>query len=181
MLKNTNITGAISEAMVAGYLMSQGYEVFPANHAASRADLLYIKDGVSFKVQVKTANWTAGTNKNEHRYEHCVLKRTQSAAYTAEEVDEFWVVGTHLWCFPYASLPSVTNIALGTTNPEPRKTARSYDPNKFIVVHGNLEFPYRERLFRDSTSPFLSPTNNEYQPDSLRSLQYKDREPRWIS
>lgn len=77
MLKNTNIKGAISEAMVAGYLMSQGHEVFSAGHAASRADLVYLKDGLPIKVQVKTANWSKGGA--GHLYEQCVLKRTHSA------------------------------------------------------------------------------------------------------
>ena len=96
-----------------------------------------------------------------------------SGAYTSNEVDEFWIVGTHLWCFPYTILSKIGNVSLGTTNPNPRKTIRNYDPNDFIVVRGSLELPYRDRLFRDSDAPFMSVSNTTYNPETIRAMRYK--------
>lgn len=172
MLSGPNIIGNVSEAMVSGYLASQGWEVFNASQSHSRADLIYIRDGASKRVQVKTATWTKKPETG-HQYEQCVLKRTHSSAYTADELDEFWIVGTHLWCFPFESLNGLTMISLGTTNLRSRKTIREYDPNDYIVVHGDLAFPYRDRLFKNSPSPFSTITNTKYTPDSFRKLKYK--------
>lgn len=172
MLNNTNIIGAVSECMVMGYLVSQGYEVFLPHSGASRADLVYIKDGRSVKVQVKTACWTCAAE-SPHKYEQCVVKKTRSGTYEEMEIDEFWIVGTHLWCFPFESVGKVVNLSLGTTNPKPRKTVRTYDPNDFVVVWGSLEEPFRDRLFKDATAPFVSVTNDSYNPETVRTMRYK--------
>lgn len=173
MLRNTNIIGAVSEAMVKGYLGSQGFEVFAPEQGHTRADLVYLdRSGKPVKVQIKTATFGSKSN-TKHQYEQCVIARTHSGAYTKDEVDEFWIVGTHLWCFPFETVAGLIVVSLGTTNPNPRKTIRTYDPNDYIVVHGSLDLPYRERLFKDSYSPFLSTTNTEYHPETIRAMRYK--------
>lgn len=172
MLINTNVIGDMSEALVTGYLASQGHEVFLPLGGHSRTDLVYLNKGVPVKAQIKTAAWTKGST-SPHHYEQCPLGRTPSGAYTADEVDEFWIVGTHLWCFPYNIVTSIGNVSLGTTNPSPRKTIRTYDPNDYIVVKGAIDRPFRNRLYQDDDHPFQSVTNNEYNPETLRAMQYK--------
>lgn len=146
MLRATNITGAVSEAMVAGYLHAAGYEVFLPAQGHGRADLVYGDGSKLFKVQVKTASFVPGSN-SPHWYEQCrLVRRGINTPYTREEVDEIWIVGTHLWCFPIDMVDGLTSISLNSTNPAPRKSIRTYDPNQFIVVRGSLDRPYRDRL-----------------------------------
>lgn len=174
MLKNTNIIGGISEMMVKGYLVTCGYEVFSPDQGHTRADLVYLNElGKLIKVQVKTATMSPKEN-TPHLYEQCVLSRTHSAEYTKDEVDEFWIVGTHLWCFPFESLDGKVVVSLGTTNPAPRKTIRNYDPNDFIVVHGSLDEPYRNRLFQNHETPFSAVTNYQHCPSTLRKMKSID-------
>lgn len=149
MLRNTCITGAVSETLVMGYLSSQGYEVFTPMSPHSRADLVYITGDRVVRAQVKTATIARGST-SRHTYEQCRVSRTNVLApYTSSEIDEFWVVGTSLWCFPVDFITDKTMLALGSTNPAPRKSVRGYNPDDFIVVKGSQSFPFKDRLSQD--------------------------------
>lgn len=174
MLKNTCSVGATSEAMVAGYLSYNGYEVFFPRQDHGRADLVYLKDGIPVRVQIKTASTSKGTS-SAYRYEMCRLVRANgmNTPYTSEEIDEIWIVGTHLWCLPISVVIGLTSITLLSDNPKPRKTVRTYDTNPYIKVMGSFERPYRNRLFFDELNPTIFETNHEYDPETLRTMRYK--------
>ncbi len=150
--------------MVAAYLAAQGYEIFLPASPHARSDMVYVYQNRAIRVQVKTATWhsyAAG------KVEQCRLVAGWKAApYTKEDIDEFWIVGTHLWRIPIEDVEGMTSIFLNSTNPKPRKSVRSYDPNNYIVVRGNLENMYRDRLTRDVLEPHITITNSTYSPDS---------------
>lgn len=173
MLTNTNIVGAVSEAMVIAYLGSLGCEVFSATQSHSRADLVYIHDNRTVKVQVKTASWS---RRFPHDYEQCRLVRKGiNTPYTEAEIDELWVVGTHLWCFPVSEIKHLTSIALNSTHPDPRKTVRSYNTEQFVRVRGSLARPFRTLLSTNDPQPFRMIENREYLPSTVRAMKYKER------
>lgn len=173
MLRLHNITGAMSEGLVATYLASLGYELYLPSSPHSRADLVYRRDGRLAGVQVKTATWHWGSN-SPHRYEQCrVSDRRTRTAYTPAEIDELWVVGTHLWNFPVESIQGKQMLTLNSTNSDPRKSKRDYDPERFVEVWGSIEQPFRDRWVRDDTSPLRMTTVTEYAPGSLRNLNRK--------
>lgn len=176
MLRTTCSRGAVSESMVAGYLASMGYEIFLPAQDHGRADLVYLKEGKPVRVQVKTSSLSKASE-SDHRYELCRLVRANgvSTPYTKDEVDELWVVGTHLWRIPVQYITGMTNITLMSTNPNPRKTVRNYDPNDLIVVSGSVDRPYRDRLSWHDPDPSIFVTNTEYNPTTIRAMKYKER------
>jgi hypothetical protein len=128
MLRLHNKTGAASEALVLAYLASEGFETYLPTSPHARADLAYRRDGRLLGVQVKTACWHKASE-SSHRYEQCrVSDRRTKEAYRPDEIDELWVVGTHLWRFPVAVIQGKQHLGLNSTNPDPRKTKRDYDP-----------------------------------------------------
>lgn len=174
MLPKTCKIGATSEAMVCGYLAGMGYEIYSPRQDHGRADLVYLSDSSLVRVQVKTASLSDGSS-SAYRYESCRLVRAngKNTPYTKDEIDEVWVVGTHLWCFPVEVLEGLTSITLLSTNPSPRKTVRGYDPNSFIVVDGSFDKPFRDRLFFNEPNPPRLVTNNSHSPETIRAMQYK--------
>lgn len=134
--------------MVAGYLALQGCEVFLPLKGQSRCDLIYLRDGVAVRVQVKTAS---RTRTGRFVYEQCRLvsdrrRHNKPTTYTETDVDEIWIVGTHLWCFPISAVEGLTSVCLTSSNPAPRADAKSYDPERYVLVRGSFDHPYRERL-----------------------------------
>ncbi len=142
--------GAMCELMVRGYLTIAGYETFSADKLHSRADLIYVKEGKPVRVQVKAASYsTTGL----YQYEQCRLNKKGykdnpqiQVGYSELDIDEVWVVGTHLWCFPIELISNRPSLFLTSTNPKPQCIRRDYDPNEFIVVMGSPDKRYRNRL-----------------------------------
>lgn len=169
MLAHRNLLGTVSEALVRAYLSAQGYEVFSPDSSHSRADLVYIADGRKVSVQVKTSSVFP---REAHQYEQCRLVRKGiNKPYSEKEVDELWIVGTHLWCFPINVIVGLTSITLGSTNPHPRKTVRVYDPDNFVRVLGNIQRPFRTRWLEDDPDPSLFCTNINYAPSVQRRIK----------
>jgi hypothetical protein len=147
MLRDTAALGLASELLVASHLAAKGFEVHMAIASQSRADLVYIKEGRAVRVQVKTAQWSRFGD-GQFSYERCpLLTKSHLSGYTQDEIDELWVVGTHLWCFPIDKLVGKRHIALGSNNPEPRSRYKcnGYIPGDYIVVLGSYERPFRDR------------------------------------
>lgn len=143
-----HLTGAAHEYMVLSYLSLLGYEIYPQGMHLCRADLVYVRDGKAIRVQVKTG---ATNYVGKYGYEQVRLitkgsSGTPSRGYTSSEIDEVWVVGTHLWCFPIEFIQGKTSLFLTTTNPHPVHRRRGYNPDDYIIVRGSLESPYRKRL-----------------------------------
>lgn len=160
MLIQRNLIGSVSEFLVSGYLAAQGYEVFSAAQSHSRADLVYVNETKSVRVQVKTSSTFERTG---HVYEQCrLLRKGINIPYTEDEIDEIWIVGTHLWSFPVALTKGLTSISLLSSHQKPRKTVRTYNPNDFIVVRGSYDRPFRKRLTMNESDPPLMAFNTSY-------------------
>jgi hypothetical protein len=172
MLAHRNLLGTVSEGLVRTYLGAQGLEVFAPDSSHSRADLIYI-DPVrgAIRVQVKTSSVF---QRPQHSFEQCRLVRKGiNTPYSEKEIDELWVVGTHLWCFPVSLTVGLTSITLGSSNPTPRKTIRTYNTEEFVKVRGNIDRPFRSRWLMDDPEPTLFLTNDSYAPSTQRKMKYE--------
>lgn len=148
-------TALCSEFMVMALLSKQGHDIFPAA-AASRADFIRVCAEGTFKCQVKTAT---RTQSGPYTYEQARLcKRNEYVTkngdrwipkhYTEEEIDEIWVVGTHIWRFPMKTVLGLNSLALLSNGPNPRE--KSYSPEKHIIVRGAWENPLRDVFSLDT-------------------------------
>ncbi len=141
-LDQRHLRGIFSENLVAAYLAGQGKEIFLPTSPRSRCDLIYL-DPNPVRVQVKTASMSVADG---NAYEQCRLFKRANPdrkGYTAEEVDELWVVGTHLWKFPVAEIVGRTSLCLSDVEKRPRREALSYAPEARIVLRGSPENPVR--------------------------------------
>lgn len=173
MLAHRNLLGAVSEGLVRTYLAAAGYEVFSPDSSHSRADFVYLNEKHPVRVQVKTSS---SFPRGPHVYEQCRLVREGiSVPYSPDEVDEIWIVGTHLWRFPIEDIAGLTSITLGSTNSKPRKTVRQYDSSQYVVVKGSRDRPYKDRATFDDPDPFMPITNSTYAQSTLRKMQYAPR------
>jgi hypothetical protein len=153
MSTEKHLIGTASEFLVAYYLASTGNDVFIAQ-GNSRADLVYVKDGKPVLVQVKTGTKVkTGTFVYEQvrlrtRGVFDVSKQSYKnyGPYEDGEVDELWVVGTHLWNFPPAVFVGKNSLALGTSSGKKSRKDKLYDPDSYIVVRGEWERPIRDIL-----------------------------------
>lgn len=173
MFRNTNIVGAVSEALVVSYLSSQGYEVFLPFQPHTRADLIYIDGETTKRVQIKTAtlNERSGSFFEQTR----ISRKDNETFYTPDEVDEFWVVGTHLWKIPIEEVLGLKQISLLCLANRPRKTTRTYEPNDWIVVRGSIQRRFRDRVMFDDENGPLSITKTEYSPSISKLIEGRER------
>lgn len=141
-------TGAYAELLVSAYLTSQHCDVFRPDNTHGRSDLIYIKDNKPVKVQVKTTVRTI--NRNGWLYENCkiaIYRKNYRLLYSPAEIDEMWIVGTHLWCIPMGELEGLSNLFLCSNNPEPKYVRdKSYNTDDFIMVKGSWDRPFKTRL-----------------------------------
>jgi hypothetical protein len=138
--------------MLAAYLSGQGYEVF-FPHGLARADMIYAAPGVTRRVQCKTSTRSKA---GKFVYEQCrLIKRGRKSTtcgsyvgmdgYTEDDVDEVWVLGTHIWCFPIKVVAGLSSLCLlnnGPTNGKPK----AYHPDDHIVLRGTWDNPIRSFL-----------------------------------
>lgn len=146
MLMAQHARGSSSEHIVASYLAAQGYELYAPAVTHTRADLVYVKDDKPVRVQVKSSTMSRGSD-NRFNYEQSRLANSGRSPYTEADVEEIWIVGTHLWRFPISLCSGRTSLFLGSNNPEPRRIRRTYEPDDFIVIRGSHERPFKDRLF----------------------------------
>jgi hypothetical protein len=166
MLRDTAAFGLASELLVAAHLASKGHDIHLAIASQSRADLIYVKDGKAVRVQVKSAQWSR-FGEGQFAYERCpLLAKSHPQGYTTDEVDELWVVGTHLWCFPIEKLIGKRHIALGSNNPTPRSRYKcnGYIAGDFIIVRGTYDHPFRDRHSYSELSPGTTPADSHTDP-----------------
>lgn len=151
-ISKLHFTGAASEALVASYLLSSGCEVFLPMITQSMSDLIYLKPFTNelVRVQVKTGTKSvAGINKYSYEQVRLINRgglSKSSKPYTVDDIDELWVVGTHLWCFPSSVIDGKTSLYLGTDNKMPKTMRRTYNPDDYVIVRGEWDVPYRERV-----------------------------------
>lgn len=148
-LSHPHRIGDVNEQMVATYLVAAGFDVYLPINRSPRADLVYLNDGRACRVQVKTGT-VVQVGRNS--YEQCRLgcqkasTRKEKGPYRAGEVDELWVVGTHLWKFPASVFVDRPSLMLTKESTSPRPWRMQYDPDDYIVVRCSREAPYRDRL-----------------------------------
>ncbi len=137
-------SGAASELLVGSHLLAEGADVYFPSMGQGRCDLIYLRENEAVKVQVKTTTWSKS---GVWKYEQCRLSMSRGSVYqktyTTEEIDELWVVGTHLWCFPSSLIAGRTSLCLNTSRPIARKSSRDYVPDDYIVKRGSFETPIR--------------------------------------
>lgn len=138
---HNHYTGAASEFLVASYLSGKENDVFFPG-TPSRADLIYTPvGGQAVRVQVKT---TTRSKTGPYMYEQVRLVRKNGGkAYEVEEIDEMWIVGTHLWCFPADVVAGRTSLALCGNGPGGTRS-KDYCPDDYIVVRGCWDNPLRD-------------------------------------
>lgn len=131
------------------FLKEKGFDVYPA-YGNSRADFVYTEEtGQAVRAQVKTAT---RCQSGVYTYEQVRLSgKTQykrkdgtkwkAPNYTENEIDEMWIVGTHIWCFPISDIIGLTSLALLSDGPQIRNKA--YDPEKHVEFTGTWKNPVR--------------------------------------
>jgi Holliday junction resolvase-like predicted endonuclease len=71
---NSCQSGALSELIASADLMKRGYEVFRALSQACSCDLIALKDGICYRVEVKTGTKTSKgvswSEKNKHKHKN---------------------------------------------------------------------------------------------------------------
>ena len=130
--------GMVTEYKVAAYYTSLGYTVYWCLESQSADDFVIRKDSTFKRVQVKTATWSRVGN---YDYLQCRLghdarqrgipKETKGCKYTKDDYDiiAFLSPEGRLWLAPIEEVQSSSNICLATTNPQPRKSSKPYDPS----------------------------------------------------
>jgi hypothetical protein len=173
MLTHNHTVGAANESIVMAYLASQRLEVFTPIYGFGRCDFIYLRTtGEPVRVQVKSSSWAQNS---QYKYEQCSLRTGPGkfTSYQPNEIDEIWVVGTHLWNFPLDSISEVSVLSLHTDNPNPRKTYRNYNPNDFIIVGGSIDFPFKGRLSFIDPNPDIMVHNDQYSYLSAKVMKYR--------
>lgn len=150
LIYSRNSEGNAAELLVGSYLAKSGHAVFYPAMGQSRVDLIYVNGFEPVKVQVKCSSKVVGSG--GYTYEQARLARPSDVhpsarGYEVDEIDEFWIVGTHLWCFPGDLLAGKSSITLGSNNETPyRAPSAIYKPDDHIRVRGSWSAPFRERL-----------------------------------
>jgi len=110
------------------HLAGEGQDVF-GSAGNSRADFIRVSSDGTFKCQVKTST---RTKTGKYTYEQARLVKKNSVTtkngdrwipkmYTEEEVDEIWVVGTHIWRFSIKVVLGLHSLSLLSDGPAPRE------------------------------------------------------------
>ena len=147
MSSENHYRGAASEFLVAGYLSQHGYDVFMPDTPA-RADMIYTKTSM-FPVRVQVKSSSRVNTGGPYMYEQVRLATTKAKlVYTESEIDELWVVGTHIWCFPIEVVAGLSSLSLLTTGP--RGGSTPYNPEEYIVKRGSWENPVRDIFSLDT-------------------------------
>ena len=142
MSHNNHYVGASSEFLVAAYLSSLGNDVFFPN-TPSRADLIYTPfGGNAVRVQVKT---TTRSRTGPFTYEQCrLIRKNGGKPYEIGEVDEVYVIGTHLWMFPISVVAGKSSLCLLGDGPRHGGYTKGYKADDFIILRGEWDRPFRD-------------------------------------
>jgi hypothetical protein len=114
--------------------MVSGFEIFFPVMTQSKTDLIAIKHGEVFKVQVKKASWSTTYNfKYLQSRIHGKSKRDPNKWYTKEDVDCFAVTDNErVWWIPFDEIGHQTSVCLDSTNPNYKQQTK-YDAKKWIL------------------------------------------------
>lgn len=144
---NQHRVGAAAEQLIAAHLIGKGHDVFFPAMTQSRVDLIYTKGSESRRAQVKVGTRFKARDKE---YENVKLmsagkNRVGTRPYAEDEIDELWVLGTHLWCIPARLIVNRKMLSLTSKDPSLWKRA-DYDCDQFIVQRGDWDNPVRSVL-----------------------------------
>jgi hypothetical protein len=141
--------GAAAEQLVAAHLIGKGHDVFFPAVTQSRVDLIYTSGADARRVQVKVGTRFGARGKE---YENVKLRVSSglnrlggARPYAPDEIDELWVLGTHLWCIPAHVVVGRSMISL-TSKDQLIWTRRDYDCDQYVVMRGDWERPMRSVL-----------------------------------
>ena len=119
-LHKDHYTGATSEVQATAYYLEQGFQVYMPVVQQSWVDFIVEKDGILFKVQVKTATW----NKSAGRYKYlqCRMAFTNKYKVRPKEAYDIMIIvkDEMLWEIPSYKIDT-TNLSLMNTNPNSNK------------------------------------------------------------
>ncbi|RUW57147.1 group I intron-associated PD-(D/E)XK endonuclease [Mesorhizobium sp. M8A.F.Ca.ET.021.01.1.1] len=145
---NQHRVGAAAEQLVAAHLLGKGHDVFMPTITQSRVDLIYTAGAESRRAQVKVGTRFKTRGKEYENVKLRVSGLNQnggSRPYAPGEIDELWVLGTHLWCIPARVIIGRSMISL-TSKDALNWTRKDYDCDEFIVMRGEWEKPIRTVL-----------------------------------
>lgn len=143
---NQHRVGAAAEQLVAAHLIGKGHDVFFPAVTQSRVDLIYTTGADSRRVQVKVGTRFKAAGGKE--YENVKLRVSGvnrvggSRPYAPDEIDELWVLGTHLWCIPARVVVGRSMISLTSKDPLVWMR-REYDCDQYVVMRGEWDNPMR--------------------------------------
>jgi len=107
--------GRVAEVLVAVQFALNGFEVYQPFYPQSKVDLLAYRDGIPYKIQVKSASWV----KDSSRYRVSLMVKNprtqQRVCYDKSDVDYFVVVclGTSVsYVIPYDAVNGVGELNL---------------------------------------------------------------------
>jgi hypothetical protein len=107
--------GRVAEVMVAVQFALNGFEVYQPFYPQSKVDLLAYKDGIPYKIQVKSASWVKDTS----RYRVSLMVKNprthQRVCYDKSDVDYFVVVclgSAAYYVIPYDKVSGVNELNL---------------------------------------------------------------------
>jgi len=152
--------GIASELIVEGLLVSLGIETYPGT-GNTRADFIRVDaNGNTHRAQVKTTSFhningiERAMISTSHGYKRSDLTAGGAKAYTADEIDEFWCVGTHIWYFPLHVVEGLKTVTLGGVSRQ--YACKKYDPEAAIIARGTPENPMKDRLLNAVDHPKLA-------------------------
>lgn len=96
--------GTASEFIVAGFLIELGYQVYLPFDRRGKTDLIFYKDNVLHKAQVKRAGWENNkTKKNNYLRAVCAAHKV---FYSKEDVDVFIFIDDsyRMWIIPFSEV-----------------------------------------------------------------------------
>ena len=133
-------TGMATEYQAAAYYTSQGYTVCWPKESQSPYDFIVEKDGTFKRVQVKTPSWILS---GKYSYLQSRLGSDKRGGHlttggckyksTCDEIIFICKESGDTWVFPIATISHTSNVCLATTNPNPNRTGRLYNPDDFKI------------------------------------------------
>lgn len=127
----THQTGAVTELRAATHMVELGYDVFFPITINPKADFVAVKGNETLRVQVKKATWSKA-GPYEYLQVRLLGKKCGDSqrVYKLEDFDLLIIIeGDDMWKVPVKEVIGKTSLCLKSTNPNPRKHSKDYNPD----------------------------------------------------